>query len=220
MNKSINNNTLKLVTSGILIGLAVVLSFITIYKLPYGGSITFLSMVPIIVLAYTYGTKWGLLCGAVYGLLQAILGATQTQAFAGVEGYSVILMGFLDYILAFTVLGFGGVFKNVFKNKLLALVLGGFLACLLRFICHFLSGYILWSSYAQWFFEDVMNNDFGAYILNTFSGDALAALYSLIYNGSYMSVECVLTVFGLIAIYAIKPIRKIMLENNKPLKQG
>ena len=78
-----NKNTKKIVTCGVLIALATVLSFIKVYELPYGGSITLFSMVPIVVLGYKYGVKWGVFSGVIYSVLQAILGATQSNAFAG-----------------------------------------------------------------------------------------------------------------------------------------
>ena len=79
---NVSKKTLRLVTSGVLIGLATVLSVIKVFALPFGGSVTLFSMVPILVLGYMYGVKWGLLSGGVYGLLQMILGATMSQAFA------------------------------------------------------------------------------------------------------------------------------------------
>ena len=80
-----NNKTIRLVTSSILIALASVLSFIVVFKLPYGGSITLLSMLPIMALGYMYGAKWGMLCGIVYGVVQALLGAATSSAFAGLS---------------------------------------------------------------------------------------------------------------------------------------
>lgn len=201
--------TLRLVTSGILIGLSAVLSFISIFKLPYGGEITLFSMLPIMCLSYMYGIRWGVLCGCIYGVVQALLGASMSSAFAGITGISVVLMVLLDYIFAFAVLGFAGIFKRKIKNQTLAFALGGALAGFLRFICHFLSGLILWGSYAEWFFgAENMNNDFGNSMLQNFSGTALSAIYSLIYNGSYMLPEIVITVFAIVVVMNVKPIKK------------
>ena len=63
-----NQKTLRLVTSGVLIALGTVLSMIKVFDLPYGGSITLFSMVPLMVLGYMYGIRWGLLCGFVFVL--------------------------------------------------------------------------------------------------------------------------------------------------------
>lgn len=211
--KNVRTKTLRLVTSGVLLGLATVLSMIKVFELPFGGSITLFSMVPIIVLSYMYSVKWGLLCGTVYGVLQMVLGATTTQAFAGVNGFSVPVMAMLDYIVAFMVLGLSGVFKNKMKNQTLAVVLGSIFAVFLRFLCHFFSGWILWGGYAQSFFEG-LSSSFGNFMLSSFSGQLLAALYSLIYNGSYMLFELIISVLGVVAIMAVKPLRDRIISNN------
>lgn len=212
MNKR-NEKTMKLVTSGILIALGTILSLIKVFEGLYGGSITLFSMVPIIVIAYMYGVKWGILSGTVYGILQGILGATASQAFAGLTGYKVVIMLLLDYIIAFAVLGLGGMFRNKIKNKTLGISLGALVASLVRYLIHFISGFILWKEYATWFFEDVFTNSLGQSILLNIDGSLLAALYSLIYNGSYMIPETIITVAGVIIIMAVKPIRKEITKN-------
>lgn len=205
--KNVNEKTLRLVTSGVFIGLATVLSVIKVFALPYGGSITLFSMVPLLVLAYMYSTKWGILCGAVYGLLQMVLGATMSSAFAGLSGLSVVVMALLDYIVAYMVLGFAGVFKNVIKNDTAAIVTGSVVAVLLRLVCHFLSGWILWGGYAsEWFSE--MNNSLSSFVLTNFHGQLLAMVYSLTYNAMYLIPELIISLVGLVIIMSIKPLRR------------
>ena len=210
---NVSKKTLRLVTSGVLIGLATVLSVIKAFALPFGGSVTLFSMVPILVLGYMYGVKWGLLSGGVYGLLQMILGATMSQAFAGLSGFSIVIMALLDYIVAYVVVGMSGMFKGRLKNHTVAFALGSTVAILLRLICHFLSGWILWGSYASSYFEE-MNNSFGNYMLSSFDGQLLAALYSLVYNASYMLPELVMSVIGVVALMAVKPLRERMINGN------
>lgn len=210
---NVSKKTLRLVTSGVLIGLATVLSVIKVFALPFGGSVTLFSMVPILVLGYMYGVKWGLLSGGVYGLLQMILGATMSQAFAGLSGFSIVIMALLDYIVAYVVVGMSGMFKGRLKNHTVAFALGSTVAVLLRLICHFLSGWILWGSYASSYFEE-MNNSFGNYMLSSFDGQLLAALYSLVYNASYMLPELVMSVIGVVALMAVKPLRERMINGN------
>ena len=207
-----NKKTLRLVTSGVLIALGTVLSMIKVFDLPYGGSITLFSMVPVMVLGYMYGVRWGLLCGTVFGVLQAVLGATTSQAFAGLTGFNIVLMAFLDYIAAFAVLGLAGMFKRVIKRPTLSFALGAVVTGLLRYLCHFLSGFILWGSYAEWFFGDVMANSTGAYIWDNFTGDMLAMLYSLIYNGSYMLPETIISLVAAVVLMSIKPVRRQILS--------
>ena len=205
--KKEKRKTLRLVTSSVCLALATVMSMIKVFELPFGGSVTLFSMVPVLVLSYMYGVKWGLLCGGVYGVLQMVLGATTTQAFAGLSGWSVPVMALLDYIVAFVVLGFAGVFKNKIKNHTLAISLGSALAVVLRLVCHFLSGWILWGSYASGYFEEI-NNSFSSFVLSTFSGQALSAMYSLVYNSSYMLPELALSIVAVVVLMSVKPLKE------------
>ena len=205
--KKEKRKTLRLVTSSVCLALATVMSMIKVFELPFGGSVTLFSMVPVLVLSYMYGVKWGLLCGGVYGVLQMVLGATTTQAFAGLSGWSVPVMALLDYIVAFVVLGFAGVFKNKIINHTLAISLGSALAVVLRLVCHFLSGWILWGSYASGYFEEI-NNSFSSFVLSTFSGQALSAMYSLVYNSSYMLPELVLSIVAVVVLMSVKPLKE------------
>ena len=212
--KNVSKKTLRLVTSSVCLALATVMSMIKVFELPFGGSVTLFSMVPILVLSYMYGVRWGLLCGGVYGILQMVLGATTTQAFAGLSGWSVPVMALLDYIVAFVVLGFAGVFKNKLKNHTLALSLGSAFAMLLRLLCHFLSGWILWGSYASSYFEE-MSNAFSSLVLSNFHGQALSAMYSLVYNASYMLPEIVLSIIAIAVLMTVKPLRKIFINTEQ-----
>lgn len=207
--KKSNDRILKLVTSGVLISLALVLSMIKVFEFPFGGSITLFSMVPVLVLGYMYGIRWGLVCATIYGVLQMVLGATTTQAFLGLSGWTVPVMAFLDYILAFMVLGMSGMFKNKIKKPTTSIVTGSIVAVLLRFLCHFASGWILWGTYASDFFEG-LNNSFGSFMLSSFDGQMLAMMYSLIYNGAYMLPELIISIIGIVAVINIKPIRALM----------
>jgi thiamine transporter len=211
-----NSKTKRLTTTGVFIALGVILSMIKVFDLPYGGSITLFGMVPVIILGYKYGVKWGIFSGFIFSILQAILGATASQSFAGMYDasspaksiFNMVLMAFLDYIVAFTVLGASAMFKNKIKNHTVAITLGGAVVVILRLVAHFLSGFILWGSYAEWFFTDVMNNNFGQSVLANYSGTSLALIYSLIYNSCYMIPELIVTIVGILAIMAVKPLRK------------
>lgn len=210
-----NASTKRLVTSGMLVALAVVLSFVKISpQFLYGGAVTAFSMVPVAIIAYMYGTRWGLCCGAVYGVLQGVFGAVGSQAFAGLDPLSTVLMALLDYLVAFAVLGLAGIFRGRIRKHGAAVAVGAAFAALLRFVCHFASGVILWSGYAEWFFTDVMNNSFGASILQSFSGTGLAVIYSAVYNGLYMVPEIVLTAIGAAVVMGIAPLRNQILSKN------
>jgi thiamine transporter len=207
------NNTQRLTVSGIMIALGTLLSFLAVYRLPYGGSITVFSMVPIMLIGYIYGARWGILSGAVFGGLQALLGATMSAAFAGQKLWGVLLILFLDYIVAFSVLGLAGIFKKNSKKAASSFALGCLIAGLLRLIAHFVSGVILFGGWAEWYFTQEGFPSFGAKILERTSGLELSAIYSLIYNASYMIPETLLTVFAAVILINVKPIKKIAFEN-------
>lgn len=217
-----NKKTKKMVTTGVLIALGTILSMIKVFALPYGGSITLFGMVPVLILGYKYGVKWGAVSALIYSVLQAILGATASQAFAGMYDpenaaksvLNIVLMALLDYIIAFTVLGLAGMFKGKIKNDVAAITAGSTVAVLLRLVAHFFSGWILWGSYAEWFFTDVMNNSFGQSILQNLSGQTLAMVYSIVYNSSYMLPELAVTLVGIVALMAVKPLRKLIVDEN------
>jgi len=211
-----NNKTQRLTVSGIMIALGTVLTLRPIFVLPYGGSITLFSMVPILMIGFMFGAKWGVLCGAVFGALQAILGATMSSAFAGQHLIGVIGVLLIDYIIAFSVLGLAGIFKNRIKNPTSAFALGCLAATFLRFIAHFTSGVIIWGSYATETLQSV-DNSLSTAILNNFSGTGLAVVYSLVYNASYMVPEMILSVFAAVILMNIKPIRRIALGNTNKM---
>ena len=71
-----NSKTLTLVEGAVMVALATVLSFIRVYKLPWGGSITLLSMLPIAVFSIKHGVAKGLGAAFVFSLIQFIQGIT------------------------------------------------------------------------------------------------------------------------------------------------
>ncbi len=199
------SNTKTLAVCGIMTAMSVVLSFIKPFEMPYGGSITLFSMVPIIFVGYAYGTKWGLACGAVWGVIDCLMGASGTLAYLTDNMLNFMLCLLFDYIVAFAVVGLSGVFRNKIKNTRVSFALGAGFSVFLRFACHFVTGFIVWREYAV---DTLSANEFGLKIIDTFSGEGLAAVYSLVYNGSYMLPELVISVIGALILSSIKPISK------------
>ena len=194
-------STVRLVESALLIAIAAVLELISKalgFELPFGGTITLASMFPIVLIAYKYGTKWGLLSGFTYSLVQMLLGAKTVSAMflPGDDQmvlWQAICICLLDYVLAYTLLGLGGIFKGKFKKPAAELALGAFVALLLRYLVHIVSGAIFYGAYAEWFFTQEGFYSIGEKILGTFSGSSLAIAYSIFYNGLYMVPEIILT---------------------------
>ena len=174
-------NVRNLVLAGVLIALGTALSFVKVFDLPYGGSITLCSMLPVMLFAYRSGIKWGLGAGFTFSVLQLLFGL---DALKGISGATVSGSIILDYLLAFTVLGLAGIFRGRIKNDPAAFTLGCLAAGLLRYLCSFLSGWILWGEFADVNFSPVLAG---------MSGQQLACCYSLVYNGSYMIPEILVT---------------------------
>lgn len=114
------------------IALSFVLSCVRLYRMPQGGSITPASMLPLVVFAFAYGTRPGLLAGVAYGLLQMLQGAWIVHP----------AQALLDYPLAFAALGLAGLTRNVRGN--LALPAGLLVGSLGRLVCATLSGIIIY----------------------------------------------------------------------------
>lgn len=207
-----------LAESAVMIALAAVLEIIAktfIPELPFGGQITIFSMLPVILVAWKYGVKKGLLTAFAYSLVQTALGAKaigtlimpSSDEYLGSVG-KVILMLFFDYILAFTVLGFSSIYKKAIKNNAVSLALGTLTVIFFRYACHFVSGYILFSSWAEWFFTQDKFISWGQGIVDKYSGNALSALYSAIYNIFYIGPEMLLETIGALIIGNVPQIIK------------
>ncbi len=126
------------------VSLAYVASFIKVFKLPYGGSVTLLSMLFIVLVANWYGVKTGMLVGFAYGVLQFLQ-----------EPYFLSLFQVCcDYVLAFAALGLAGLFRGK-KNGLLA---GYLTAVLFRGVFHSLGGYLYWMDYMPENFPQALRN--------------------------------------------------------------
>lgn len=197
------NKTKRLTESAMLIALAVVLELVgrmVIPPMPFGGQLTLVSMLPIVLISWRHGVKWGLVAGFGYSLVQMALGAdTVTAAFQpgyfgdGTMLLNALIMCLLDYILAYTLLGLGGVFRSKIKNKGIALMLGSVVALGGRYLAHILSGYILFSGWAEWFFTQDGFPAWGAGLVASLSPNLLGWVYSIVYNGMFMVPEIILT---------------------------
>ncbi len=212
-------NLYWLVESAVMIALAAVLEWVSkmiIPEMPFGGQITIVSMLPVVLVGWKYGIGKGLITGGVYSLVQMALGVKTISAmilpssddYLGSVG-NIILMFIFDYILAYTVLGLAAMYKKVIKNDAVSLPLGAFTVLLLRYICHIVSGYILFGAWAEWFFSQEGFYAWGEVILNTFSGNALSLVYSIIYNAFYMVPEIIITTIVAVVVSKIPQITKI-----------
>ena len=179
-NQTTSHKHIRALTEGaILVALAFVLSFVKLWELPNGGSLT-PAMFPIVLYGLRWGLGRGLGAGFVFGLLQLIFDGAYAW------GWQSMI---LDYLLAFTPLGLSG----LFKGKAWGIFPGTILGCLGRFIVHYISGVTIYRIIEPTSLPG----------LGTFDN---AALYSLAYNGSYMLPNMLLAVA--IAALLYKPLKK------------
>lgn len=126
-------STRQLVFCGTAMALAFVTSYIRLFHMPYGGSVTLFSMLFICLIGHWYGIRTGILTGFAYGILQFLQ-----------EPYVLSLFQVCcDYVFAFAGLGLAGVFINS-KN---GLAKGYLLGILARGFFHALGGYLYWMDY-------------------------------------------------------------------------
>lgn len=187
----------KLTTTAILIALAVVLSAIPVISLPFGGSVTFASAVPIVIISVMYGPLHGLLSGAVFGLIQYFLDPSGLESLAtNMPMYLFSIL--LDYILAFALVGFAGAFIGK-KRTAISAAVAGFCALSLRFLCHFISGIVIWGEYAE------KIEFWGMHA----SGNSVS-WYSFVYNATFMLPEIIITVAVLAILYKLPQMEKTL----------
>ena len=193
-----NKKVHTLVECAILVAMSVVLSLVPIWQIPLGGKVTLVSMLPVCMISVRHGMKWGLGSAFVYSVFQLILGIT-TEGIFGWGLNPAMLIGCIvfDYIVAFTVLGFAGIFR---KNGKSGIYSGIALACILRFLSHFLSGYIIFRNLGQWeLFGEVFSDR--------------PIIYSLCYNGLFMLPELVMTLVVAILMMQIPYVKKIFVSD-------
>ena len=142
--KSRTRSNLTILTEcSIMIALSAVLSVFKLFEMPYGGSITLASFLPIVVLAYRHGLKYGLGSAAVASLIQMLLGLKNFSYFTTVESF--IVLALFDYVIAFAVFGLAGIFRNTLKKQSLSMAAGAAMASILRYVCHVISGATVWA---------------------------------------------------------------------------
>ena len=179
--------TRALVEGAVMVALSAVLSFIKIeFAWLQGGSVE-LSMIPIVLYAVRWGCGWGLGAGLALGVLQWMFGG-----FAA-NWQSIIL----DYAGAYMLLGLAGLFKGKKQGIIWGSLLGGFG----RFVVHYISGVTIYAEYMP----------------ETFFGMTMTTPYfsSLLYNGSYMAVNILLSIVVCFALTRAKPIAEYVAGSKK-----
>lgn len=175
------SKTRILVECALMVAIGTVLANLKLFTMPNGGSITLLSMLPFVLVSFRHGVKWGVFTGFVNGCLQMLLGfwAPPTPGLLPLVGEVL-----LDYLVAFMALGTAELFARPFRHRAVGVAVGTFAAGFLRFVCSFLSGVLIWGNLSE---------------------GLSAWTYSLLYNGSYMLPETLLTLFAAVLLCRAAP---------------
>ncbi|MBQ3085810.1 MAG: energy-coupled thiamine transporter ThiT [Clostridia bacterium] len=180
----------------VLLSMSIVFSFIKIWQMPMGGEVTFVSMLPVMLAGFRNGPKAGFVTTFVYSLFQLASAFVSGNVFVYcTTAFTFIVCLLFDYIVPFTGLGFACLFKNIkrdsarFKN--IGLYCGIMFGIILRFTCHYITGVVIWK---QW------------------AGDEGPYIYSLLYNGTYLLPELILTLIVCAILFKAKRTRKILLN--------
>lgn len=173
MNK--RTNTKAMVECALMIALGTVLAQIKIFQMPYGGSVTLVSSLPFILVSYRHGVKWGVMAGFTNGILQILTGWYAPPAGTIMAIITCVL---LDYLLAFSCLGMASLFSKAIPNRTAGIFAGVSAVMVMRFLCSFLSGALLWGSYQSYY---------------EWANGMSVWMYSFLYNSSYMLPELIIT---------------------------
>ncbi len=179
---------MRLVFSAMMVALGTVLS-LTPINLPFGGSVTFGSMVPLVIVCQIYGIGYGTVACFVYSLIQLILGANNL-AYA-VTFTAVVVIILFDYVVAFSAMSLSGLTRKM-KNKGAAAALGSLIGCFARYLMHIVSGALVWGEWASLDYVPAFLHG----TVFTENPELFCWTYSVFYNASYMIPETILTVIA------------------------
>ena len=176
------SKTRILVECALMIAIGTVLSNIKFFTLPNGGSVTLLSMLPFVLVSFRHGVKWGpvhRLCQRLPADAAGLLGTPDPDlpVFSWVKSCWTTWWPLWRWVLPSSL-------ARPFKNRMVGVAVGTFMAGFLRFMCSFLSGVLVWGN---------LNEGLSAWT------------YSLVYNGSYMLPETLLTMVAAVLLCRVAP---------------
>lgn len=165
--KGLDFDAKSLTYAGVLGGLSLALSYVKLFRAPMGGSITLAQVLPIMLYSYIFGTKKGVILGFAIGMLQAAQDPWLLHP----------AQFLLDYPIAYASFGLTGCFAKDKKinNKCISFLLGSVLACICRFLSHFMAGAFAFGSFAPDNFSSVY-------------------IYSLVYTSSYVLPDTAISI--------------------------
>ena len=187
-----NKNLRILTESSVCVAVAVVLSLFTLFHMPFGGSVTPFATLPIIIVSLRHNSRWGVMTAMVFSLTQLMFGMGNVLAVPVRNIESLIMCAVLDYVLAYTILGFTGAISRKFQNRQLGISIAIGVTGFVRLACSFLSGVIIWAPYTP----DGWN----------------AAAYSLAYNALWCLPD---TAIVLVACLALTRVHALGIQSSR-----
>ena len=178
--------------AAVCIAMSFALSYLAPIHLPYGGSVTIASLLPLMIYSYMFGVRKGVFAGAIYGLLQVIQDPWILHP-------AQLL---LDYPIAFAGIGLAGMFRGVHaldKAPQVKFLLGALVGSAIRYLAHLFAGVFAFGQFAA---------DYG------FDSDWL---YSLTYN-SFVFADIAIAIVVGIFVFSSKSFMTVVDRYNRPAK--
>lgn len=191
--RRLSTNLSTLTECAIMLALSFALSCAKLFEMPMGGSVTIASMLPVMLISIKYGISVGLATSFTYSLTQMLQALASANVFPYCETAGTLVLCILfDYIVPFTLLGLAGIFHKmkVTKNTELNVYIGIVSTVVLRFICHFVTGVVIWGQWAP--------DGMGKY------------LYSFLYNAGFLSLDFIICIVCAILMFRKAELRKLV----------
>ena len=191
--RRLSTNLSTLTECAIMLALSFALSCAKLFEMPMGGSVTIASMLPVMLISIKYGISVGLATSFTYSLTQMLQALASANVFPYCETVGTLVLCILfDYIVPFTLLGLAGLFHKlkITKNTELNVYIGIVSTVVLRFICHFVTGVVIWGQWAP--------DGMGKY------------LYSFLYNAGFLSLDFIICIVCAILMFRKAELRKLV----------
>ena len=191
--RRLNSNLTLLTECAVMLALSFALSYAKIFEMPMGGSVTIASMLPVMLISIKYGVGAGLSTSFLYSMTQLLQALASANVFPYCETPATLVLCILfDYIVPFTLLGLAGLPKNlkITKNTEINVYIGIVSVVVLRFLCHFITGVVIWGQWAP--------DGMGKY------------LYSFLYNGGFLSIDFIICIVCAILMLRKQELRKLI----------
>lgn len=158
--------------SALMVCLSLILKQIKLFSMPFGGSVTFGSLAPLIILSSKYGVKTGVFASFVCLAVHFVMSFKVPPA---KSFFAIALIIFFDYVLQYLLVGLSGFFGRVFSfGRLNKMYTGAAVSFILKIFSSAVSGAVFWGEYAPGFLS--------------------IPIYSLAYSCAYLIPEFLITV--------------------------